>query len=497
MSRRVIWNSVLYTGTAVLRQGIGLLLLPVYTAVLSPEEYGVYALVQVYLLLFTIGASLQLHASVSRYYVRYLHEPDRRGAFLTTLLSAVLLAAGVLSIAAFAAGDALIDLLFSSDGLVFDPYFALGTAIGFFHILATVPQGVLLVQERGKVFATGSLLSTLVLAVWVVVELWVLGTGVPGALRAELAGAVTAFVVFGAASAKAFRARIDPGLLAGPLRYSIPLIPHAAAGYVFTYSDRLVLERFVPLAAIGVYAVADRLAMAVKLVVNNFNAAFSPFFMKTAEVSRERAQAITSEIASVTLYLFGGLVLALSLFALEIVSLLTGPGYGAAYTLVPVLAASYLFRSMYCFATPGLFFAERTGRVAMVTLVAAVLNLGLNILFIPRFGLLAAAGTTLLSFAATFVLGHLLAARIFPIPLELRRLGATLGSLAVIIGVYYAIDLGGGSDAVRWAVRGVGLAAYLGVGLLMGLVAPDRIAREFRIFFGRGAILQPEKGKQQ
>jgi O-antigen/teichoic acid export membrane protein len=199
------------------------------------------------------------------------------------------------------------------------------------------------------------------------------------------------------------------------MRYTFPMIPHILSIYVYMYSDRLILQRYVPLADIGIYSIADTFAYILAVIVSSTTTAYGPRFLKLAEENKLKSQNETKEFINIwwagIMIVFMGYLL----FSDTLVRVMTRPSFYPAIPLIPILASAYIFRGLYCFATNGIFFSEKTRVVPIITITAALVNIALNLIFIPKYGIFAAAWSTVISYFVTFVLAYCFSKKYFPV----------------------------------------------------------------------------------
>src|SRR5262249_25480067 len=129
---------------------------------------------------------------------------------------------------------------------------------------------------------------------------------------------------------------------------------------------------------------------------------------------------------------------ALSLFSREIVVLLTAPEFHPAYHVIPVLVPSALISSMYIFA-PGLDLAKRTGRIAGINVLGAVLNSVLCFILVRKYGVVGAAAGTLISSFVVFLLYMSQSQSLYRVPHSWKKLIAASSTvvLMVVAGLYF------------------------------------------------------------
>jgi O-antigen/teichoic acid export membrane protein len=144
--------------------------------------------------------------------------------------------------------------------------------------------------------------------------------------------------------------------------------------------------------------------------------------------------------------------LGISIFSKEVIKIFAlNPSFWPAYKIVPIVTASYIFFGMRIIASLGMFLTKKTKYVANTTIVAAVLNILLNILLIPKFGMITAAYTTLISFVILYLLSYYYSNKCYEIPFE----NSKILKLFVLGTAFYFIAtiFNGNSLAIRFLVK--------------------------------------------
>lgn len=176
------------------------------------------------------------------------------------------------------------------------------------------------------------------------------------------------------------------------LLFNIPLLPHYLSQVVLSSSDRIMIANMCSAADAGVYSIAYTVGMLMTLLTNSLNSTVVPWLYRMLEAGEIK------RIGKKSISIFGALaivVLFVDILAPEVVAILAPGEYGEAMMLVPVIAASVFFMFMYSYCSNIEFFYEKTGLAAVASVLAAVLNIILNAVFIPLFGYRAAGYTTL------------------------------------------------------------------------------------------------------
>lgn len=199
------------------------------------------------------------------------------------------------------------------------------------------------------------------------------------------------------------------------LRYGLPLIPHALAGTILVYSDKMIITNEISLDANGLYSVAFQVALIIGLIQNSFNQAWVPWFYKTATTMNAES---SKKIVRITyLYYVGLAVLTVCLiFGTPLIFMILGKEFKAGSDLVAWIAVGFLFNGMYKMKVNYLFYKERTITIGMITVLAAILNIVLNLILIRKWGLTGAAIATSITFVFQFIAAWIMAQIVFPMP---------------------------------------------------------------------------------
>ena len=179
-------------------------------------------------------------------------------------------------------------------------------------------------------------------------------------------------------------------------RFGIPLVPAALALIVVNFSDRFFLVHLDGLAEVGLYEIGVRLASAMVLLLTAFRLAW-PAFAYSIEDDAE-AKRTYSFVLTYLVLIASWLALALGLLAPWLVRLLTQPQFYAGQRVVPLLAFGVVAYAAYIVMAIGVGRAKRTQFNWVITGVAAALNVALNLVLIPPYGMIGAAVATVAAY---------------------------------------------------------------------------------------------------
>ena len=133
--------------------------------------------------------------------------------------------------------------------------------------------------------------------------------------------------------------------------------------------------------------------------------------------------------------MFAGL--AYMLFAREALLLLATPRYWQAAGIVPIVVAGYVGFALYSVLSTGIFYAQKTRWIPVISAMAAAVNIGLNVWLVPKYGMWAAAWNTFIAYALMAVVARYLTGQLFPKSFEDGR----LFRLVAVFFAVFAADL--------------------------------------------------------
>lgn len=464
--RRAVRGSAVYALGNALTQLVAFLLIPVYTRWLTPADYGVLVTVRAVGALLLLLFTLDLGTAVARFYFDVRSNAAHLRRYVGTISVFLLGASLALTLVGLAAGPLLVRQWLPDGTIPFHPYFSLTLWSTFFGVSAVVPLTLLQVRERPVSYiglTVGRFVVTTTAIVYFVV---VRQEGAAGAITGTFIADGTCFVVFGILTWRESARAFDWQLLRQSLVMCLPLVPHLAAHWVLTLSDRLILQRLAPMAEVGIYGLGYNLGMAMAFVVTAFNASWVPVFYDVALRDRAALRTLgrlsTTWVQGLSLIAIGGI-----LFSREALLLMASPTYAAAAAIVPIIIVAYLFNGLYLFPVNSLFVRKDTRWLPVFTGIAAALNIALNLWWIPRAGALGAAWATLIAYAALFAMVFAHAHRRFPMAYDYGRVGLALGAVAasMIAGAWWPPVGPAAAIAGKLAFFGAVLATMWRVGL--------------------------------
>ena len=413
ISKKIITNTSLYTITGFIPFVTSFLTVPIYTRYLNPTDYGYMALISVFSTILIPFFGLELNASISRYYFSY--EDNKRKVFISTILLSVTLQLIILFFIFYFMGENLFSMVFPNVNIDYGSIIMLSIVAAMFKRVSNIGRVILLAEEKGYFILIRSILSitlTIGLGIYFVAYL---KKGIYGAV---IGSSISGFIVMILSLffvRKHLVLTFNLSYLINGLKYSLPLIPHAMGTIIFFYSDKIILEKFVSISAIGFYSIGEKISRVLKKIVTSSNNALLPVFMKESTKDIDKARLMFKKIIPQWFVVISIIYIAIIFFTEEIIKILTPVQYHEAYLVVPILSTGFIFRGFYSFAVNPLFFLKKTKIIPIITITTGILNIILNIVLIPYYGIYAASGTTLFSFILSFIFAYIFSKKYYEI----------------------------------------------------------------------------------
>lgn len=393
-------GTVVYGLGEVLSRFITFLLLPAFTAYLSPAEYGVISILSALGLLLSPVFSLGLGAAIAPLYFEG-NSRERKDTMICTTFLLLLASAATLMIGGWLLAGEISRVLFQTPEYAALVRISLATIA--FAFLTTPFRQRLQFEERSKsyvVLSTVSILLSTGLSVLMVIGL---RRGMRGMLEAGLLAQAIGFALFAWPSVREVRPGVSAAIARELLRLSLPLIPAFGSLFLLQQGSKYLLQWLAGLDQVGLYSVGLNLGSAISLLVTGFQSAWIPYFMSFAD-RREEAQRVFGRVLTYYVFLVGALSLSLFAIAKPLMMVMTQPAFHASWRVVGLGGTAQLMAGAFSILLPGMYLAKEVQFTGLIQGVAAVAGIAFNLLLIPHFGMVGAALSLVLSYLVLDVL---------------------------------------------------------------------------------------------
>ena len=447
--KRLAKHSAIYGLGGIVSRVLALLLLPLYTRYLRPSDYGaIETLLALSAVLVTV-LRLGISSAFFRYYFDAADDTGRtlvvRTSFWFTITSATmglvagLLLASPISHTLFGTGDRA--------GLVRASFVGLWAQMNYEQLTS-----LFRVEERSIAFVLATLANLLVTVAATLVLVVGFDQRALGVVIGNFTGTLTVYLALLAYRRYQLGLQFDRHLFRQMNRFGLPLVPSALALWATNFSDRFFLVKLADVREVGLYSIGVRIASALVLLLTAFRTAW-PAFAYSIEDDDE-ARRTYGYVLTYLVFLSSWLALGLGLLSPWLVHLLTTPPFYSASRVVAPLAFAGVAFSGYIVMAIGVGRARRTQFNWVVTGIGAAVNVGLNLILIPPYGMMGAAIATAAAYSVMFGGMIVNAQSVYRVPYQWRR---------VITAAATAVGL---------TVLGKLLDAPLGLAIALALVYP-------------------------
>lgn len=410
---------------------ISFLLLPLYTSILTTEEYGTYDfIVAVSAFLFPI-ATMAMHEAMFRFIIDTGNKGEQYGRIICNALVAVIVGISVQGIILSA-----LQLIFGIDNCLYICLYTASTSL--YNFSNNMLRGLGKIKEYAIVSSCKNILQLIVNVIAVVFFRW----GLHGLLFSLCITETAAFLVVAFVSKiwNAIKIRyISVKQIKNMLKYSLPLIPNALSAQIINLSDRVVISTFMGSSANGIYSVSYKFPNIVETVYHYFYTAWSESAARVFGQGKEKAakyyQSLYDIISNI---MFAVIILMIAGMPIMFRIFVRGD-YVQGFDYIWILLLAMYFDSLAKFYS-GLFTAlKKTNVMAVSTLIAAAVNLVVNLCLIRCIGLYAAAGSTLLADMVLVMLRRKFAVKDIEIKINWKKTAAQI-IVAIIVVILVDYD---------------------------------------------------------
>jgi O-antigen/teichoic acid export membrane protein len=425
--RRLATTGAAYTASSVLSKLIAVFMLPLYTAYLTPSDYGAAEV----MLASVVAISIVIRLGVIEAILRFFYLADERpSTVVSTGFASLAWTATLASLVALPfAGPISEALLDQSDpGLARLAILGLWTLTLWEYVLT-----LLRLDERPRAYFGITVINVLVtipFTAWLVV---VEDMGASGILLGTFGTTAALFLPYRLwQERRRLAAWPDVPLLRRMLRFGLPTMPAELTLYSLNFIDRIIIVRLAGLAEAGLYALAVKFAQGLNVLARGFQLAFPPlaYSISDDDEARRAYALLVTWFAAVLAFAVTGLWLE----ARWIVRLLAADEFFASYEAIGLLATGIALYALYLAMVVVL---GRTGRTEFglpATASAVVVNVALNLILVPTEGIVGAGFALVASYVVVIALMYVFTQRLFRVPYEWGRLAMVVLVAGALVG---------------------------------------------------------------
>lgn len=381
-------SAVWFTIALLLQKGMNIILTPVFTRIMSKDDYGTFSLYNTWYNIFLIVCTFNLFGSIFNTILNKYQ--DRQDEVSTSVVGFNIVTTSVVF---------LIYLLYHSlFGDIQGLNFNLGVLI-FVQIVSITPMSIWL--AKGKYQNKYFVPSIIIIAQSILSTIFTI-TSVLLMKDKVYARIISNIVIMALFSLIALIALLKKNKKIFNFKYwkyffilGLPLVFHYLSQDIMSQSDQLIIDMYYTKDAVASYSLAHSLVWVCTIIITAINTAFTPWLYKKMN---SKSYDKINDISNIINIIICFVVICISLLSKEIILIFGGSDYLDGAQIVPILAPSLLMISSYDLFSSVEFYYSKTIQTSIITFVCAAINLLLNFIMIPKFGIIGASLSTIFSY---------------------------------------------------------------------------------------------------
>lgn len=390
-----IWYTI---GTFVLK-GVNFFATPIFTNLLSTEEYGIITIYSTWTSILSIVIGLGINGTIGSAKAN-LEEEEYREYLSSTLFLAtlsffvigmgVLIFRNQLEVILGLSVPIIIILLFES----------------FFSFAISFGTTVYTFERNHKAYLASSAITTIInLILSIVLILSLNNDKYAGRIYGGAIATIAVGLFLYLQVMRRGKKLVNLKYWKFCLPIALPLIFHNLSHLVLNQADKLMLQRVTTDAVVGIYGFTYNIGALINIIQLALNSAWLPWYYDTLKSGDKKEM---KRVSAIYISVFTALTVMFILGVPEVIKIFSPKSYWSGIPLLPIIIAGYYFVFLYTFPANYQFYLKQTKFIAVGTITAAVINVVINYLFIPKYGMYAAAFSTLCAYIVLFFMHFIL-----------------------------------------------------------------------------------------
>ncbi|MDT2362943.1 oligosaccharide flippase family protein [Enterococcus faecium] len=400
---KLIRSSFWYTIGNFFIKGISFVTIPIFVNITSQAEYGLINNFTSFVSIFSLVIGLSLNSCVNNASFDYRDE-------IKEFLSSVLF----LATSSFLIFVFLGNIMFLFRNSIFDMnplVFNLMLSQSFSTFLVAYVQAYFTIHfEHFKYLALSLISTTLNVGISVLLMQTLLqsnkylGRALGGALGLGIIAVILYMIIM-------FKGKklIDISYWKYALKISLPLIPHTLSNVMLAQFGRIMINSSLGASQAGIYSYISNIGIILNVVWQSTNNAWVPWFY--GEMNKKKYTNI-KKVSNYYLLAFTVLSIVVMVGSVDLARIMAPEEYYSGLSLVIPISLGYFFQFLYSLPVNVEFYEKKTTYIALGTVASAIVNIGLNIVFIPKLGIIAAGYTTVVTYFLLFLFHYFMAKKI-------------------------------------------------------------------------------------
>jgi len=429
-------QTLVYGTSTIVGRFLNFILVPFYTNVFPPAEYGVVAIIFAYIAFLNIIYSLGFEAGYFRFASSNEIGTEKQNfshPFFTILINAAFLSGIILVFSGTITNLTGIN----------DPKVVTYTAfILFFDAISLVPFANLRLKNKAKAFAAIKITNIVINVGLNLLLILVFKFGLVAVFLSNLAASVVTFLLLLPVVIKNLSLNFNKELFRELVKFSLPYLPAGLASIIVQVIDKPIMQYLTDIKTVGIYNANYKLGIFMMLIVSMFEYAWRPFFLNNAR--EPNAKPLFAKVMTLFVGASSLVFIILTFFIDKIVEIplphkghIIGEKYWQGLIIVPTVLFSYIFLGIYTNLMAGIYIEKKTKYLPFITGLGAVLNIIVCFALIPVAGIMGGAAATLISYVSMAVYIYIIVQKYYRVEYEIPRVLGIIAIDAIAIAIFY------------------------------------------------------------
>ena len=435
--KKITKNTFIYSIGQVAPKLVGLILLPFFTdpSFLSADDYGKLSMLEAASMFLISMFGFGLNYALERWYWDKEYINKRKSIIFTLIVATIVITGVVWGILSFFSNSISSLLTGREDWISLINLLFICSAI---ESLILIPTTLLRLEEKPLFFVSANIIRFFLYLVLTFVFLISMKRGLEGIYEARLISLAGVMLVLAIPLFKNISFHFEWRALKDMILFRLPLVLSTISYIIFNITDRFSI-RYLSNSSfqdVGVYSLGFTLTNSVKVVV------ISAIWLSVrpmiySKMNEEGNRRFYSKLMKYMIFVVTYLLLAVSVFSQEVISLLTRNSvFGISYFIVPIISMAIIFDTLKEISQSiGLIITKKTGTIAITMIISTILNIILNIILIPLLNIYGAALSTVISQFFFFIVIYRYSQKQYPVRYEIRQITVMIMVFVFLAGI--------------------------------------------------------------
>jgi len=388
----MIIDALIYTLSEIISKIASFLLIPLYTRVFSPAEYGIIEILITIYTLSSVFGLLLLDDSLERYF--YEIEKKQRKKYISSVLNVVIILSLIIATIIIISSKELSILLFNSDD--YTNFVMLCSVIIPLVNINRICKLILRYDNKKYLFLATSLINLFITIIVSIYLILIRGVGITGYLLGIICGNAISLFINVFLIRKYYIFNIDLKIINLLTKYSFPMLPAVFAGIINTYLNRFFILKYLSPDHLGIFTIANKFASMILLLQVGFSRAWYPTLFKIVAEKQGEYREIVKRVYDKVGNLFFICVLIFTIICMFLIKYTIPEEYDGAINIIGILVMGYGISILTRIVGIGYLVAKKTIYSNLVSYICLISNIVFMLIFVNKFGVVAAAYSFLL-----------------------------------------------------------------------------------------------------